>query len=72
MNDTIDLGLAFDRWIKEVYIPYRGVLLERVKGGYKCMGIFCLNLKDVDRVLNSGRSALQNSINKPPLTTNKA
>lgn len=64
MNNNTDLGNAFDAWIDTNFENYRGVLLEKVKGGYKCMGIFCLNLQDVDRVLNAGRSAISNSINK--------
>lgn len=62
-NNT-DLGRAFDTWVSSFYISYRGVLLERSGKGYKCMGIFCLTLQDVDTVLNSGRSALGNSINR--------
>lgn len=62
-NNT-DLGAAFDKWTEETFLPYRGCLLERSGKGYMCMGIFCLTLSDVDRVLNSGRAALSNSINR--------
>lgn len=62
MNKNTDLGAAFDTWVSDSFKSYRGVLLERVSGGYFCMGIFCLNVRDVDRVLDSGRAALGNSI----------
>jgi hypothetical protein len=65
ISKTTDLGKAFDTWVQTNFQNYRGVLLEKVSGGYKCMGIFCLNLKDADRVLNSGRSALAKSIHNP-------
>lgn len=64
MNNNTDLGAAFDKWTQENFFSYRGVLLERSGLGYKCMGIFCLSLQDVDRVINSGREALGNSIRK--------
>jgi hypothetical protein len=64
MINNLDLGAAFDKWKDESFIPYRGVLLEKSGSGYKCMGIFCLSMRDVDRVLESGRSALQKSVNR--------
>lgn len=63
-NKKIDLGEAFDTWKEETFIPYRGVLLEKLPNGFKCMGLFCLNMLDVDRVLDSCRSSLANSIKK--------
>ena len=64
MSYNFDLGSAFDKWVDQSFFNYRGVLIERLNSGYKCMGIFCLNMKDVDRVLDSGRSDLGNSIKK--------
>jgi hypothetical protein len=62
MKKDIDIGKAFDTWIDATFVSYRGVLLEKVCGKWLCMGILCMNMEDVDRVLNSGRSALGNSI----------
>lgn len=69
-NNDFDFGKAFETWIDETFISYRGVLLKKLPNGFECMGILCLNRYDVDRVLDSRASKLGNSINRLKPTTN--
>lgn len=68
-NDT-DLGRAFGKLIADNFFNHRGVLVERLHKGFKCCGVFCATMDDVDRVLTTGRVGLGNSINRLKSTLN--
>lgn len=41
---------------------YRGVLVDRVEGGYMCLGRYCKNQEHVDRTIDSALDTVQKTI----------
>ncbi len=44
---------------------YRGIILERLIGGYKLFGKTCITEKEVDEIIDASLVSLENSIVNP-------
>lgn len=61
MNNQ-DLGKSFFNLMNETFDRYRGVMLEKVNGGWMCMGKFCRTLNECDWIIDGASKSLSNSI----------
>lgn len=58
----VDLGKAFDTLKEEVFLNYKGNILEKKGTGYIMSGKYYATLEEVDAALKDSFNALNNSI----------
>lgn len=64
MNPKSDIGKAFGMLKDSMYVSHKGLLIEKIIGGYKWLGRKFNSLEAIDEELNKLGEVIINSIKK--------